>query len=326
MTLQHARKAVAHLGIWRSDCDRARDVGRAVEILRAGIEQVERPRFERLFALRRRPVMHDCAVRPGPRDRRKAQITETLALAAEGFKPVARGDLAQIPFWRLARQPSQKARHGGTVAAMRSAGAIEFARVLAGFRQQTWVGGAMDIAARRREPVEHPGSGGCRGGLHPRARHGQRGEGGAGMPHPPDADLVAEMAIQGGAEVGVGPKCPTGSMLISLPRWRSRPGKSLRRSMNSRTLPSSRRIAKDSGSGVCGTSPPRMLSSQAIDSGIVNTAAATSTSERPRASLARLSEELSPAKRSACGTTGASGAAAVPARPGRPDCLQLCAG
>ena len=45
--------------------------------------------------------------------------------------------------------------------------------------------------------------------------------------------------------------------------------------MNSVTLPSSRRIAKDSGSGVCGTSPPRMLSSQAIDSGIVSTAAAT---------------------------------------------------
>ncbi len=59
---------------------------------------------------------------------------------------------------------------------MRGAGAVELDRVLAGFRQQARIGGAMDVAAGRREPVEHPGRGGRRVGLHPRARHGQRVE------------------------------------------------------------------------------------------------------------------------------------------------------
>ena len=104
-----------------------------------------------------------------------------LALAAEGFEPVAGGDFAQAPLRRLARQPGQKAGHGGAVAAMRGAGAVEFDRVLAGFRQQARVGGAMDLPPGRREPVEHPGRGGRRVGLHPRARHGQRVERGAEM-------------------------------------------------------------------------------------------------------------------------------------------------
>ena len=58
-----------------------------------------------------------------------------------------------------------------------------------------------------------------------------------------------------------------------LPRCARRPGASLRASTNQSTPPSARTTAKDSGSGVCGTSPPRMLSSQAIEFGAVSTAA-----------------------------------------------------
>src|SRR5215213_5094599 len=124
-----------------------------------------------------------------------------LAVAAESFQLVAGGDLAQAALRRLARQPGQKAGHRGAVAAMRGARAVEFDRVLAGFWQQTGVGGAMDRTARRREPVEYPG--GCRRrvGLHPRARDGERVEGGAEMSRRLDADRVAEMAVETGGEL-----------------------------------------------------------------------------------------------------------------------------
>ena len=120
-----------------------------------------------------------------------------------------------------------------------------------------------------------------------------------------------------------GPSRSGASIATPLPRWRSSPGASLRRSMNSVTLPSSRSIANDSGSGVCGTSPPRMLSSQAIDSGLVSTAAAAPSSASARPSRVRFAAALSPAKRSGCGTTGASGAGG---RPGQIRSIGLATG
>ena len=83
--------------------------------------------------------------------------------------------------------------------------------------------------------------------------------------------------------------------------------------MNRVTWPSGRRIANDSGSGVCGTSPPRMLSSQAIDSGIVSTAAATPSCGQRLAEPGALRRRRSRRRiASGCGTTGAIGAAGRP--------------
>src|SRR5881275_1982665 len=73
MPLKHAREPVAHLVGWRTDCDRTGDVGRAVEILRPGIEEIERAGFETALGFGHRTVMHDRAVWAGAGNRRKAQ-------------------------------------------------------------------------------------------------------------------------------------------------------------------------------------------------------------------------------------------------------------
>ena len=94
-----------------------------------------------------------------------------------------------------------------------------------------------------------------------------------------------------------GPKAAGRAAATSLPRCAASSGASLRRSMNSSTPPSACRIAKASGSGVCGTSPPRMLSSQAIEFGHRQHRGVDSRPRRaPRRSRRASRPTLSPAK------------------------------
>src|ERR1700730_11132902 len=88
VALEDAGETVLHLCAGRADRDGARDIGRAVEILRPGIDEVERAGGEALLGSRRRAVMHDCAVRGGARDRREAEVAEMLPLAAERLELV----------------------------------------------------------------------------------------------------------------------------------------------------------------------------------------------------------------------------------------------
>ena len=151
--------------------------------------------------------MHDRAVRPGARDRREAQIAEIFALAAEGFEPVAGGDLGKAALRRLARQPGEEAGQRRAVAAMRGAGAVELDRVLARLRQQARVGGAVD-----------PGAGLRRAGRRSTRRRSP------GRPGPARPRRRARRAPARASRA-----C---AIATPLPRWRSRPGASLRRSMN----------------------------------------------------------------------------------------------
>ncbi len=66
--------------------------------------------------------------------------------------------------------------------------------------------------------------------------------------------------------------------------------------MNKSVEPSLFWIAKDSANGVCGTSPPRMLSSQQIESGMVITAASAPFAFTSSAMRVRLDSALSPAR------------------------------
>ncbi len=79
--------------------------------------------------------------------------------------------------------------------------------------------------------------------------------------------------------------------------------------MNNSTDASRLRMAKESGRGVRATSPPRILSSQAIESGAVSTAASMPFAAIAAAISCRFSAAGMPAKRSSCATTGASGGA-----------------
>jgi len=92
-----------------------------------------------------------------------------------------------------------------------------------------------------------------------------------------------------------GPNRSGGLAVTLLPRWARVSGDSLRSSMNSSTWPSWFRMAKLSGKGALGTSPPRMFRSQAIESGWVSTVAPAPHSDNAAPMWARFSSEATPA-------------------------------
>src|SRR6185312_16295490 len=134
-----------------ADRHRARHIGRAVEILCPGIDEIEAVLLEPALACRARMVMDDGAIGAGARNRRKAQIAKELALAAESFEPVGNSDLAQLPRSNVSGQPGEKTCQRRAVAAMRRACAVELDRIFAGLGQLAGIG---DAARGRAEPVE----------------------------------------------------------------------------------------------------------------------------------------------------------------------------
>src|SRR5438045_3103912 len=192
---------VTHLIARLADRDRAGDVSRAVEILRAGIEQIEIAGFEATLGLRHRAVMHDRTVWPGAGDGREAQIAEMIAGTAKLFQSIAGGDLGELPLWRLARQPSQKTGHRRAIATMGGSGALELDRILAGFRQQAGIGGAVDPAAGVLQPVEDPRRRGCRIDLNALTQPGEFVECRAEPVRWFDRHRIAEMAVETGGQL-----------------------------------------------------------------------------------------------------------------------------
>ena len=71
MAAQHPGEAVAHFFRRLADRDGAGDVGRAVLILRAGIDQQQIARRDPAVGLAGDAVVHDGAVRPGAGDGRE---------------------------------------------------------------------------------------------------------------------------------------------------------------------------------------------------------------------------------------------------------------
>ena len=151
MALEHAGEAVAHLVGGRADCDRAGDVGGAVLVLRAGIEQEQLVHADGAVGRLRDAVMHDCRVRPAAGDGRKRDILEQAAVAAETFQRLHRADLGQCPRRRLAFQPGQETHHCHTVAYMRGAGPCDLGGILDCLHQCDRVGAARRLAAVLRD-------------------------------------------------------------------------------------------------------------------------------------------------------------------------------
>ena len=265
--------------------------------MRAGIEQIE--------ACPARAASRSPASPGSARSRRSGPAPEIVSklrsrkcspLAAEGFEPVAGGDLAQPALRRFAREPGEEAGDRGAVAAMRGAGAVELDRVLAGLRQQARVGGALDVARRplragrrsttRRSP-DRPA---------PRPRAASASSAGPSRSGGSIATRVAEMALEAGGELAAVDEQVDAAVAGAGSR-------------------------SDSGSGVCGTSPPRMLSSQAIESGTVSTAAATPSSASARPSRARFAcGALAGEARRDAAPPARAAPAAGPARPRRAGC------
>ncbi len=153
---QHAGEAVAHFVGGIADRDRAGDVGGAVFILRAGIDQQEIAGRNPPVALAGDAVMHDRAVRPGPGDGRKRNILQRAGLAPKGFQRLDGVDLRQRAGWRLAVDPGEEACQRHRVALVRGPRALDFGAVLHRLQQahrivaaHRFSAGARDQAAER---------------------------------------------------------------------------------------------------------------------------------------------------------------------------------
>ena len=101
-----------------------------------------------------------------------------------------RGDHARLgqAARRLAVEPGEKAHHGGAVAQMRGAGAVELGGVLAGLGQKAWVGRLGDLAPLQR--IGHRHRAACRVDLHRALQRAERLQKARGRG---DLDLGAEM-------------------------------------------------------------------------------------------------------------------------------------
>src|SRR5262249_12071079 len=126
----------------------------------------------------------------------ETKIPEVFPLAPEGFETVAGGDLAELSFWRLAGEPGEKSRQCSAVAAVSCPGAVDLRRVFGRLWQQARVRSAVDPCAGRDEPVEHPGGGGCRIGLHPAAFRCKLVERRPQLLWWQDCNCVAEMSVE----------------------------------------------------------------------------------------------------------------------------------
>ena len=157
MSLQYAREAGA-LAVRRGpDSDRAGDVRRAVEELRAGIHQVEHVRRERPVGGLGHAVMDDRAVGPRAGDGREAEVAEERQLLAAAAQAGGGGKLRLPPGRALAVEPGEEVRHRAGVAAVRGPRAGNLAPVLAGLGQDAGVALPHELRARRLQPRDHPG-------------------------------------------------------------------------------------------------------------------------------------------------------------------------
>src|SRR5690606_37340053 len=101
----------------------------------AGIDEIERARFERPVGRVVDPVVDDGAVRPGAGDRLEGEIDELGAvarrrLAAEGEELRRRGDLVEAAVSGRPVEPGEEADHRRAVAEMRAAGSGELCGIL----------------------------------------------------------------------------------------------------------------------------------------------------------------------------------------------------
>src|SRR5712671_6018751 len=196
VAFEHAGEAVAHFGRGLADRNRPRYIGRSVEILGARIEEIEGAGFEALFGFGHRPIVDDRAVRAGARDRREAQIAETLTLAADRLELVAGGDLGEPASWRLLCEPSEKTRQRRPVAAMRRPRAVEFGLVFTRLWQEAGIGGAIDLRSRCVEPVHNPCRSTRRIDLHAAALSGELVECRSQPLARRDRHAIAEMTLE----------------------------------------------------------------------------------------------------------------------------------
>src|SRR5262245_49337818 len=156
MAFENAGVAFLHFFARLADGERARYVGRAVEILAARVEQKERAFFQFAVGLHVRAIVVDRAVRTGAGDGVEGKVLQLASRFAEFLDLPGGVDLGDLAGLAVFIEPMEEAREGGAVAAMRLASAFDLYGVLAGARQGAGVLLADDFGAGLAKGAEEP--------------------------------------------------------------------------------------------------------------------------------------------------------------------------
>ena len=153
--LQHpGKRPLGGLWCWaHGDC--AGDVGGAVEILPAAVDQQELPRRHRTVGPLGHPVMHNGPMWARAADRVKADFAQGIVGAAEIFQRAHDVNLGEAALRRLGIEPGEEFHHRRAVAQMRGLHARHFGGILAGFGQDAGVFGGTDLNLSRPQDLFH---------------------------------------------------------------------------------------------------------------------------------------------------------------------------
>ena len=238
MAFEDARESVAHFRAGAPDRDRARDVGRAVLILAAAVDQENAAPDTQVGRLAH-AIMRDRGIGSGGGDGRKRNVLQRARLAPKCLQRLrARRFRSSLP---LGASRSNQARKRATAAPSRKCAArapSSSILFLAAFISA--IGSAADVrfAARRLQRLA------SRAGAVAASKASR-------FPSAPSASRSRDQAI-GLRDIG-----KVGQIM------RARCSTACARRHRASACPAAGTMAKLSGKGVCATSAPRMLNSQA---------------------------------------------------------------
>ena len=153
--LQHQCEALGHFGRRLADGDGAGDVGGAVRVLPARIDEIDRVPLDRPVAAAADTVVRHGGMGASRGNGIEAQILGT-SLDTERLQVLSCRNLGEPALSRFTVEPGKEAHHSHGIASVGPARTIDLGPRLARLGEQCRVFAAADIGACRRQPVEEP--------------------------------------------------------------------------------------------------------------------------------------------------------------------------
>ena len=147
MTFQHAGEPVAHERAWPPDGDRAGDVGRAVFILRAAVDE-KNAALDLPIGFFADPIVGDRRIRAKAGDGREREVPQSGARPPERLQSLDGVDFGEAASRRLGGEPGEEIRHRRAVPLMRGARARKLGRVFLCLHERDRIGADLGLAAR----------------------------------------------------------------------------------------------------------------------------------------------------------------------------------
>ena len=157
VALEHAGKAVLvfRARLARPDPDGAGDVGGAIQVLPARIDQVDRIGADRQVRFLVHPVMRAGRVGTGGGDRVERQVAQQIGFLAEGVQPCRCRQFRLPALWRFDAEPVEELGNRCPVAVLGGALSGLLDGVLHRLGQHGRVRDFHHLRARRRQNAEH---------------------------------------------------------------------------------------------------------------------------------------------------------------------------